>query len=345
MQKKNNLSSQEIFRIGIDLMGCDAQPIDIAKAIIAIFPEIPSSIAIVFFGTQEILNEIPAHEQVTVCVTNEVITMDEDPLFAVRRKKTSSLFMAMKSLQSKTIDALISAGNTGALIASANLLLPKLPGIDRAALLTLLPTKLHPIAVLDVGANPSFKVQHLLQYAAMGIAYQKSRGIKHPTVGLLNIGAEAGKGTPEIRNAYQLLEQLNKTTPPNLTFIGNIEGRNVFNGIVDVLVTDGFTGNVFLKTAEGIASFILSQLEGNISEPQLNLSTLRKRLHYAEYPGAVVAGVDGVVMKCHGDGSPTAFRESLKAISRLLAHNFLEHVKSELSSETHHWSLSSLFKK
>ncbi len=325
-------------------MGCDAQPIDIAQSIVSLLPEISDSITVVFFGTQKVIEKIPCSEQIEVYLAEEVISMDEDPLFAIRRKKNSSICLAMRMLKAKEIDALISAGNTGALITAANLFLTKLPGSDRAALLTLLPTKLHPLAVLDVGANPSFKVQHLLQYAAIGIAYQKSRGIENPTVGLLNIGAEAGKGTPQMRDAYQLLEQLNKTTPPRTIFAGNIEGRDVFNGVVDVLVTDGFTGNVFLKTAEGIASFILSQIEENFTEPLPILATLRKRLHYAEYPGAVVAGVDGIVMKCHGDGSPNAFRESLKATDQLLSHDFLSRIKKELSAESHRWSLSSLFR-
>ncbi len=326
-------------------MGCDTQPLDIAQAILDFLPDLPNSLHIAFFGTQSVLIKIPKDPRVTTHVAKEVINMEDDPLYAIRRKRNSSLCVAMQSLKEKGIDALISAGNTGALVASATLFLSKLPGIDRAALLTLLPTKKHPVAVLDVGANPTAKAQHLLQYAAIGLAYQKSRGVEHPTVGLLNIGSEAGKGTPELQDAYKRLQQLNDPEGEEKIFVGNIEGRDVFNGIVDVLVTDGFTGNVFLKTAEGIASFILQEIEANTTAALIpDLALLRRRLHYAEYPGAVVSGVEGIVMKCHGDGSPAAFRESLKATSRLLEHDFLTRIKTELSSESQRWSLSSLFR-
>jgi glycerol-3-phosphate acyltransferase PlsX len=321
------------FRIGIDLMGCDAQPTQIALAIAELLPSLPPSLDIVFLGTSTSLPALP-HPRIHYFVAEEVITMDEDPLYAVRRKKNSSLYQGMQMLQRKEIDAFISAGNTGALIASANLALSRLRGVDRTALLTLLPTKgSQSVAVLDVGANPAAKAQHLLQYAAMGISFQKSCSIAHPTVGLLNIGEEAGKGTPEVREAYQQLSELNKDPSAPPVFIGNVEGRDVFNGHVDVIVTDGFTGNIFLKTAEGIASFILSQIEKTLVEHKTahHLSDLlmgmRKRLHYAEYPGAIVCGVDGLVMKCHGDGNPAAFRESLKEAFRLLENGFLQKLK------------------
>jgi glycerol-3-phosphate acyltransferase PlsX len=199
-----------------------------------------------------------------------------------------------------------------------------MPGIERPALLTLMPTMKHAVAILDVGANPGAKAQHLAQYAAMGIAYQKSRGIENPRVGLLNIGSEEGKGTLETREAYKLIQQCHPT------FIGNIEGRDVFNGDTDVVVTDGFAGNVLLKTAEGIASFILHEIE---KDPGISgdLAALRKRLHYAEYPGAIVAGVEGLIMKCHGDGSKLAFRESLKAIIQLLSQDLSVRIKKALA--------------
>lgn len=206
--------------------------------------------------------------------------------------------------------------------------------------MTLIPTKLEPVAVLDVGANVNVKAENLLQFAQMGIAYQKTRGIKHPTVGLLNIGEEKQKGTPELRKAYEILETLNRDAPFDAPiFIGNIEGRNVFHGNIDVLITDGFTGNVFLKTAEGIAGFILDQLEKvKLAEifPQLKnmINPLRHRLHYAEYPGAILCGVEGIVIKCHGESTPEAFINSIKGASHLVRHFFLEKIKSELKKQT-----------
>jgi phosphate acyltransferase len=328
MQKKNNLYQQNI---GIDLMGCDTQPIEIVQSILFALSDLHIPSKITFFGTEETLAQVPKHPSIALFPASEVIFMNDDPLFAVRRKKNSSLCLGMQQLKKGSINALISAGNTGALVASATLSLPKLPGVDRPALLTLLPTKNHPIAVLDVGANPSIKAEYLLQYAAIGLAFQKCRGIEHPTVGLLNIGSEAGKGTPELRDAYRYLETLNREDSIKKIFIGNIEGRDVFNGNVDVLVTDGFTGNVFLKTAEGIASFILQEIEAHASESLIpHLPILRKRLHYAEYPGAVVSGIEGIVIKCHGEGSPSAFCESLKVTQRLLEEDFLNQIKNFL---------------
>ena len=177
------------------------------------------------------------------------------------------------------------------------------------------------IAVIDVGANPSVTSDQLLQFAHMGIAYQKSRGIDHPKVGLLNIGSEATKGTPLLREAYQKLQEL-----PH--FVGNVEGRNALRDDIDVLVTDGFTGNVFLKTAEGIAKIITEELAypsfEDISDSSYReaLALLRHHLNYADYPGALLCGVDGIVMKCHGEVTTQALKSTVIAALRLVNHHF-----------------------
>lgn len=215
--------------------------------------------------------------------------MEDAPLAAIRSKRGSSLCIGIRMLKEGLLQAFISAGNTGALIACAKIELPELPGVERPALMTLLPTRLGEMAVLDVGANTTYKVKHLVQFAAMGVAYQKSRGIEVPKVGLLNIGSEARKGTPELQLAYNELLALSKKKNASFSFSGNIEGRDVFNGEIDVLITDGFTGNVFLKTAEGIAAVIMEELHSPLiqeSSPQVKeiLAHLQQRLHYAEYP-------------------------------------------------------------
>ena len=260
----------------------------------------------------------------------EVITMDDAPLNAVRTKKEASMTLGVHALQEKTIDAFISFGNTGALMASAKMILKMLPTIDRPALLALLPSKQGETAVLDVGANASFKPEHLAQFAQMGIAYQKSRGIENPKVGLLNIGAEQIKGTPLLREAYQQLEALGEP------FIGNVEGRHALASDIDVLVTDGFTGNVFLKTAEGIGSFILEELndpafmEGISVRTSAALTALKHHLNYSEYPGALLCGVNGIVMKCHGEFSTRALNSTVRTAMRLTRHHFLDHLKERL---------------
>ena len=260
--------------------------------------------------------------------------MEEAPLSAIRSKKQSSICVGIKMLQEKRLQAFISSGNTGALMSAAKLSLPMLSNIDRPALLTLLPTRQNEIAVLDVGANTSYKAHHLVEFALIGTAFQKVRGIDHPRVGLLNIGPEAKKGTPELREAYRCLSEMPSS---QLNFAGNIEARDVFQGEIDVLITDGFTGNIFLKTAEGIASVVLDQLEETSQEecsPHLKkvLAEMRQRLHYAEYPGAILCGVDGIVMKCHGNAASQSTINTIVSSIRLVEHRFLEQVKAILCS-------------
>jgi len=237
------------------------------------------------------------------------IGMDESPLTALRRKKTSSMVMGLKALAEGKLDAFISAGNTGALVSGAKLLVGTMPGILRPALLTQMPTKKEPVAVLDVGANVKVQAKHLVQFAELGAMSCRARGIENPAVGLLNIGDEAMKGTSELQQAYQLLM---KHKSPHFRFVGNVEGTSVFDGEVDVLVTDGFTGNVFLKTAEGIASLILDRFSTLLPPEELKklaprIQDLKRHLHYAEYPGAHLIGLKKLVVKCHGYSTPQAF--------------------------------------
>lgn len=337
MRKRAN--DRIVPRIGIDLLGSDTPPKQLLEAVFLFLEEMGGSAQLTLFATEDLFANHPTPEEVVCYPVNEVIAMDDDPLHAVRRKKDSSICVGIQKLQHFELDAFVTAGNTGALIASATLSLPMLPGIDQPALLALIPTKRHPVAVLDVGANVHAKAEDLFQFALMGIAYQKARDIERPSVGLLNIGIEKQKGTPEIRKAYQYLQTLNRNTGfTHPIFVGNIEGRDAFHGEIDVLITDGFTGNVFLKTAEGIAAFILEHLQnlGEIeSDPFMKemLRNLRTRLHYAEYPGAILCGVDGIIVKCHGASSPKALSNSIKGATRLVNHFFLEKIKYELTQQ------------
>lgn len=320
--------------IGIDLLGSDIPPSDLLKAVLASSKELKPFISLVLFGTSRLFAGVRPSPQVSFQVVKEVITMGESPLTAIRRKRNSSLCLGIRMLQEGHLQAFISAGNTGALMACAKLLLPPLPNVDRPALLTLLPTRHTEVAVLDVGANTVCKSKHLLQFAAMGIAYQKSRGIAMPRVGLLNIGSEAKKGTPELQRTYDQLLASAKKPSASFSFVGNVEGRDAFHGQLDVLITDGFTGNVFLKTAEGIAGVILEDLESatlkNTPALKATLSGLRQRLHYAEYPGALLCGIDGIVLKCHGDASAQSVVRSITTAARLIEHSFLDQVREEL---------------
>ncbi len=314
-------------------MGSDSDPAQLLHLILNDVGQLPPTAHLTLFATAEVFaGQHSDSPHIALHTVKEFVSMEDDPLSAIRNKKHSSISIGIKMLQERQLSAFVSAGNTGALMGTAKLSLPMLPGIARPALLTLLPTRQNEIAVLDVGANTSCKAEHLVQFALIGSAYQKNRGIDKPKVGLLNIGSEAKKGTPELREAYLHLESM---APSKLTFVGNIEARNVFQGDIDVLVTDGFTGNIFLKTAEGIAAVVLDQLEQTAQEecsPHLKdvLAEMRQRLHYAEYPGAILCGVDGIVMKCHGNASAQSLINTITSSIRLIEHGFLDNVKALL---------------
>ena len=311
--------------VGIDLMGGERCPSVLIEAVSVLANSLDDKATLVVFGTADILKmvgDLPV-EKVEV---DEVISMDDNPLSAVRQKKRASMPLAMTKIREGELDAFVSTGNTGALTACSTLYLKCLGSISRPALLTLLPTKKNPIAVLDVGANVACTSKHLEQFAHMGIAYQKTRGIEKPTVGLLNIGTEPEKGRLELREAYQKLQSLGDQ------FVGNIEGREVFDGAVDVLVTDGFSGNVFLKTAEGISELILNRLISSLSPNCPGtlrdiLMPLKDELDYTEYPGAIVCGVRGVVIKCHGSSNPKALVNGVKKALSLVREDFLKKIE------------------
>jgi len=297
---------------------------------------------LILLATQSVVDELspkktPTSAQVIFHVVTEVITMGDEPLSALRRKKGSSLVTGIRLLKKKQIQAFISTGNTGALIAAATLYLPMLPGIRRPALMAELPTEKGPMVVVDVGGNVSCKVEHLLQFTHMGVAYQRcTYGKTVPTVGLLNIGVESKKGTSLHCQAY---EMLNESKEAGFSFIGNIEGRAVFKGKVDVLVTDGFTGNVLLKSIEGVSLFILDALQtyfqGHATDDIQNiLKDLKKNFHHEEYPGAIVAGVDGVVVKCHGNSSARALYNGIMGASRLIQSKFVEGLATGLRADS-----------
>ncbi|MEI6242657.1 MAG: phosphate acyltransferase, partial [Chlamydiota bacterium] len=229
--------------IGIDLIGSDLAPSQIIEAVWELKKELSDPVRFTLFGTKEISSYFSKNKDTNISFfpSTVSITMGDNPLWAIRRKQDSSLCQGIFFLQKNKIDAFVSAGNTGALLSAAKMFLPPLPGISRPALLALLPTKKGYMAVLDVGANLSCPKKQLVQFALLGIAFQKARGIEKPSIGLLNIGSEEMKGTVEIRKAYQELVEKSKESS-HFSFAGNIEGKDAFEGLVDVLITDGFTG-------------------------------------------------------------------------------------------------------
>lgn len=335
------------MRIGVDLMGSDCSPDVLFDAVLDVAREMGNEEGLVVFVVREVFSELLkkkletdsdkyAAAKVDVHLTGQYISMADDPLSSVRIKKDSTLSEGIAQLRQGNIDAFVSAGNTGALVACASIRLNPLGSMDRSALLAVLPTHHTPLAVIDVGGNVTYRAEHLVQYAHLGAAFQRcSLGIERPRIGLLNIGVESGKGTKEIQEAYQILERQARRPDAGLQFVGNVEGHGVFEGLVDVLVTDGFTGNVFLKTSEGVSGYIFDhmqrELQGSPSkELHAALDALQSRYKYEEHPGALLCGVDGIVIKCHGTATRKAMYHTIQEARNLVKNRFLESLKDEL---------------
>jgi len=251
----------------------------------------------------------------------EVIGMGEPVASSVRRKKKSSLRVGTRLVKEGKADGFISAGNTGAAMATAKMVLGMLPGVDRPALAALIPTKSEkPTLLLDVGANSECKPQHLVQFAIMGDAYSRAvLGTVGPVVGLMSIGEEEAKGNDLTKEAFPLLREMS-----SLNFMGNVEGRDVFSGAVDVIVTDGFTGNVMLKLSEGLTDAMLSMIKRELTASAVTKAgamlakpafrNIKKRLDYSEHGGAPLLGVRQIVIIGHGSSNSRAIRNAIRNV-------------------------------
>lgn len=326
------------YKIGIDLTGGDAPPETLFKEIFSFSDSLDESTHLVFFAPltfiekfEKISSSLNYRFELSFVQTQDPILMSDHPLLSIRRKKGTPLHLALKQLKNGEIDAFVSTANTGALVTAATLILKTIKGIKRPGLLAIIPTLKKPLAVIDVGANIHSTAQHLFQFAKIGIAYQKAHKIIKPVVGLLNIGIEKEKGRRELREAYNKLLQLNKHQE-SLTFIGNIEAKHVFKGDVDVLVTEGFAGNIFLKTAEGVSHFIFEKaIDQEIEGKKLSIpSNLKDLLSYKEHPGAIVCGVQGIVVKTHGDACGKTIFSAIKGALELAHGQFLTRLKRQL---------------
>jgi glycerol-3-phosphate acyltransferase PlsX len=310
-QKEKRQLGKSHFCIGLDLLGSDADSNIILESAISILNKLSHRSNFLLFGEEKNRPLLEAHS-FAYQIAPESIEMDDSPLYAIRKKKNSSMLLGIRALKEKKINAFISMGNTGALVASARHELKCLPFIKHPALLALVPSKTKEMIVLDVGANSKLDSSYMLEFAAMGLAYCKALGVENPTLQLLNIGKEEIKGPLEIQKTHKALSAISQNYSHPF-FQGNIEGHDVFIKPPDILLTDGFTGNIFLKTAEGMAKLLKEQVDSS------------KR------PGAILAGVQGLVIKCHGTGKPEAFYHSLLKAIELLELNFLAKFEIEIS--------------
>lgn len=300
------------MRIGIDVMGGDNAPDEILKGCFAAVPALPQGDQLVLIGDGPMIEEAISERGVDRAVidivpTTEVIAMDEPPVDAVRAKKDSSIVVMGRMAspkQPKRLDAVISAGNTGACVAAAQLHMRRLEGVIRPGIAVTVPTFAGPIVLIDVGANIEPKAQHLAQYGVMGDIYaRRVLGIANPRIALMNVGGEEQKGTQEMRDARDLLRMTD-----GLQFSGFVEGRGVFDGEADVVITDGIVGNVMLKMAEGLSSGIFKALAKEVFaiDPTLAsrlepvVKSLYAKYDYHEHGGAPLMGVNGVCLISHG---------------------------------------------
>ena len=316
-------------------MGTDTAPAcEIAGAIESL--EDRADFTLVLVGDEsKIKDELERHpgfprSRIDIVHAPERIHPGEPPASAVRRRPDSSIVRGVRLQKSGKADAFISAGSTGAVMAASLILLRPLPGVARPAIGTILPTSGTPTIMLDGGANVDSKPRHLLQFARLGTIYaQDLMGIERPRVGLLNIGEEPEKGDELAVAAYELLAD------SGLHFVGNVEGRDIIQGACDILVCDGFVGNVLLKFYESVAEFIIGLLEREMDRlgGDVDLREVFRVLDYAEYGGAPLLGVNGVTVICHGSSPPRAIRNAIRVAAQAVESGMVDHIARELSSE------------
>ncbi|MDQ6596926.1 phosphate acyltransferase PlsX [Bacillus salipaludis] len=322
------------MKLAIDAMGGDHAPKEIVLGAIKAVQEF-SDIHITLVGDESKIKEyLTGHERISILHTTEVILGTDEPVRAVRRKKDASMVLAAKQVAEGNADACISAGNTGALMAAGLFVVGRIDGIDRPALSPTLPTiGGEGFLLLDVGANADAKPEHLVQYAIMGSIYsEKVRGISKPRVGLLNIGTEEKKGNELTKASFELLKKT------NINFIGNVEARDLLEGAADVVVTDGFTGNMVLKTIEGTAlsmmkmlktalmSSLTSKLAAAVLKP--NLYSLKSKLDYSEYGGAALFGLKAPVIKAHGSSNAQAVFSAIRQTREMAGNDVVGLIKN-----------------
>jgi glycerol-3-phosphate acyltransferase PlsX len=329
-----------MVRIAVDAMGGDHAPSAIVDGAVAAARHLDARIALVGAAgpVEAALDSHADWRELPIEIVDapDVIAMGEPPTAALRRKPGASIRVAADRVARGEAAAVVSAGHTGAAVVAAYSAFGTIPGVDRPALATTIPTRSTPAVLLDAGANVECRPQHLLQFAVMGSVYARvAAGIARPRVGLLSIGEEETKGNELTREAHRLL----KSAPVN--FIGNVEGREIYSGVADVIVCDGFTGNIVLKTSEGLVEAVEAllgdELQGTFSSQVGYLLSrrafrrFRRRVDYSEYGGAPLLGVAGLAIVCHGRSSPKAIRNAIAMAYRFASSNFIHRVEQEIS--------------
>ena len=328
-----------MIRIAVDGMGSDNAPHSEVEGAIQAAREY--KVAVLLVGKENILRPLLREKggtglPIEIHNATQVIAMDEQPSAALRRKKDSSVRVAADLVRDGSASGLVSAGNTGAVMAISKMVIGVVPGVDRPSLATVLPTLEGHAVLLDVGANVECKPHQLVQFAIMGDLFsRKIVGVASPRVGLLSVGEEESKGNDLTKEVHKALKGI------HLNYIGNVEGRDIYNGRADVIVCDGFTGNVALKTSEGLIEAVLKLLRNELSRnlqaklgallSQESFKRLKKRLDYSEYGGAPLLGLRGVCIICHGRSNGYAIKNAIRVAKEFAENQVNAKLESELA--------------
>ncbi|SHH09129.1 phosphate acyltransferase PlsX [Tepidibacter thalassicus] len=327
------------MKIVVDCMGGDNAPYSTVEGIVSAINEF--NVEIIAIGDKNILEEnfnkyTFDKSKLEIIHTSEIILNEDKPVKAIRSKKDSSMVVALNLVKEGKADAIVSAGNTGALLAGGLFILGRIKGVDRPALCTFLPNKKGMSVLLDAGANADCKPRNLLEFGVMGSIYaNKILKINSPKVGIVNVGEEEGKGNELTKKSYELLK-----SNEDINFVGNVEARNIPYGYSDVIVCDGFTGNVILKLIEGVAMSIFSMLKEiftNSIKTKIgatllkgDLVDMKRKLDYTEYGGAPFLGVNGALIKAHGSSNAKAIKNAIKQSIKFVEGNVLNEIKLKI---------------
>ncbi len=327
------------MRIAIDAMGGDHAPAEIVKGVMAAAHEVKGTLILV--GQPEAIQAVmegPCPANVMIHPASQVVDMDEKPMDALRKKKDSSISVCIELVKRGQADIVVSAGNTGAAAAASLLGWRQMPGIHRPAIASHFPNKHGQFLLLDAGASPDVDPEHLVEFSIMGRAYAKAvMDKKDPKVHLLNIGEEPGKGNAFAKRSYELLARHD-------WFAGNIEGKDIFRQPCDIVVCDAFLGNVVLKTAEGVAEFIMTEIRAAVPTGPAQLlylplkkalAPLRKKVDYAEYGGMPLLGLNGVTIIGHGRSSAKAVLNAIRQAAKIVEANLSDSIKQAIADEGH----------
>ena len=328
------------MRIAIDAMGGDYSPDEIVAGTLEAVDLIDGDDKLVLVGQKEVIEaKFPAlkkYKSISIVDAPEVIGMDEVPIESLRKKRHSSIAVMARMASDNEVDAVISAGNTGACVAAFQLRMRNLPGVNRPGIAVVFPTIDGPVTICDVGANIACKPINLYQYAVMARMYSKYvLGIDNPRVGLMSIGEEDAKGNEIVKKTRELMKM-----DPNMNFVGNIEGRDIFRNACEVVVCDGFVGNVILKLTEGLVDGLFKAIKHELMQEKLRLAMkfkpvmmrIYKKYDYNEYGGAPLLGVNGTAIKCHGASKRKTIKNAILAAKKYDTNKINDKILEYLSN-------------